>query len=169
MMKWCSSCRAKSWTQDEKWRGSEDVLLQIAHIKTAPPSAYLPKCLPVLLHQLLHHAVSVHIWFVPHRLVQKILHVLFGFFQNEIHYGHSRKLDCWVGKLSNKLICLFCFGVGIWQYNMKLIKWLTLRPCVKKTLLQTGGTDITIIMDSKRGKGIISPLWKTVEISGWAS
>lgn len=46
---------------------------------------------------------------------------------------------------------------------------LTLRPCVKKALLQTGGRDITIIMESRRGRGMTSRVWKTVDISGWAS
>lgn len=46
---------------------------------------------------------------------------------------------------------------------------LTLRPCVKKALLQTGGRDITIIMESRRGRGMTSEVWKIVEISGWAS
>lgn len=46
---------------------------------------------------------------------------------------------------------------------------LTLRPCVKKALLQTGGRDITIIMESKRGTGTTSEAWKTVDTSGWAS
>lgn len=46
---------------------------------------------------------------------------------------------------------------------------LTLRPCVKKALLQTGGRDITIIMESRRGRGMTSEVWKIEEISGWAS
>ena len=46
---------------------------------------------------------------------------------------------------------------------------LTLRPCVKKALLQTGGRDITIIMESKRGTGMTSEAWKTADTSGWAS
>lgn len=33
---------------------------------------------------------------------------------------------------------------------------LTIRPCVKKLLLQTGGRDITITMESRRGRGMTS-------------
>lgn len=40
---------------------------------------------------------------------------------------------------------------------------------MKKALLQTGGRDITIIMESKRGTGTTSEAWKTVDTSGWAS
>ena len=36
------------------------------------------------------------------------------------------------------------------------IKSLTLRPCVKKALLQTGGRDTTMIIESRRGRGINS-------------
>lgn len=59
-----------------------------------------------------------------------------------------------------------------WSVVLQSQHWwisLTLRPCVKKALLQTGGRDITLIMESRRGRGMTSGVWKTVETSGWAS
>lgn len=165
MLRWRPSCRATAGTQDG--RGCEGVLLP-----SAPLSAYLAERFPVLPHQVLHHVFCVYVWCGPHGLVQKILHVLTGFFQNEIHDGQSCKVDFWVVELSDKYRYVwFSADLKIYIYtcNVEIIKWLTLRLCKKKALLQTGGTDITIIMDSKRGKGIISWFWKIVETSGWDS
>ena len=43
---------------------------------------------------------------------------------------------------------------------------LTVRPAVKKVLEQTGGRDVTMIMATRRGRGMNSRVLNTDEISG---
>lgn len=63
---------------------------------------YLSECLPVLLHQFLHHLSRVDVWAAPHRLIQEMLDVLTGSFQDEIGHWQGCDVRCCVGKLSNQ-------------------------------------------------------------------
>lgn len=80
--------------------------------------------------------------------------------------------SCWtegIWKIYGKVLNIFQQFVVLQSQCWWSSQSLTLRPCVKKALLQTGGRDITMIMESRRGRGMTSEVWKTVETSGWAS
>lgn len=68
-------------------------------VKTALSRAYLAEGLPILLHQFPHHVRSVHIGVVTLRLIQKVLDIFIGSFQDEIYHGQCCELYCCVGKL----------------------------------------------------------------------
>ena len=89
--------------------------------------------------------------------LQQVLDVLTGSFQEEIRHGQSSELHCRVVKLSERettsRLKFFIPVLTVLKDSSDEAQSLTLRPCVKKALLQTGGRETTIIMESRRGRG----------------